>query len=243
MVCSATGTIWRNFKIFLNVVYIHYYSGRKAPSWGFASVLFRVFFSGSSCSACARSDMTGVDVLCLFYFCTYMCPRFVQYIYTSLLLKWRSVIVRVHTQIVFKLWGFVLAGLWLGQTVHRHHPVWQTEQTVHIPLWQNNSSPSMANSWIRHLRDKVITECKPESRWLSMVDLNTLNSWNSSSCTDKIIFILFTSAWWQQQIPSLTEKKLGKVLWNNWQQFPWTKKAVSRTAALLFDNNKACILK
>ena len=32
-------------------------------------------------------------------------------------------------------------------------------------------------------------------------------------------------------------------LWNNWQQFPWTKKAVSRTAALLFDNNNACILK
>ena len=35
-------------------------------------------------------------------------------------------------------------------------------------------------------------------------------------------------------------KKLGKVRWNNWQQFPWTKKVVSRTATLLFDN--ACIL-
>ena len=31
-------------------------------------------------------------------------------------------------------------------------------------------------------------------------------------------------------------------LWNNWGQFQWTKKAVSRTAALLFDNNNACIL-
>ena len=37
------------------------------------------------------------------------------------------------------------------------------------------------------------------------------------------------------------EKKMGKVRWNNWQQFPWTKKVVSRTATLLFDN--ACILK
>ena len=37
------------------------------------------------------------------------------------------------------------------------------------------------------------------------------------------------------------EKKIGKVRWNNWQQFPWTKKVASRTATLLFDN--ACILK
>ena len=34
---------------------------------------------------------------------------------------------------------------------------------------------------------------------------------------------------------------MGRVRWNNGQQFPWTKKVVSRTAALLFDN--ACILK
>ena len=35
-------------------------------------------------------------------------------------------------------------------------------------------------------------------------------------------------------------------MWNNWPQFPLTKKAVLRslrTAALLFDNNNACILK
>ena len=37
------------------------------------------------------------------------------------------------------------------------------------------------------------------------------------------------------------EKKMGKVRWNKWQQFPWTKKVVSRTATLLFDS--ACILK
>ena len=34
---------------------------------------------------------------------------------------------------------------------------------------------------------------------------------------------------------------MGKVRWNNWQQWPWTKKVVSRTATLLFNN--ACILR
>ena len=35
----------------------------------------------------------------------------------------------------------------------------------------------------------LISKCNPESRWLSMVSLNTLNSWNSSSRTDKIVHI------------------------------------------------------
>ena len=33
---------------------------------------------------------------------------------------------------------------------------------------------------------------------------------------------------------------MGKVRWNNLQQFPWTKKVASKTATLLFDNT--CIL-
>ena len=104
----ATGIPLLQWEIGLLLYYSCYYSGRKAPSWGFASVLFRVFFSGRSCSARAlcecwahvprgstsfpvpsarqgpnwRAGVTGVDVLCLFYFCTYMCSRFVQYIYT-----------------------------------------------------------------------------------------------------------------------------------------------------------------
>ena len=53
---------------------------------------------------------------------------------------------------------------------------------------------------------------------------------------DKIVYISDqtsdqSSAWRPQ---SRTEKK--KVRWNNGQQFPWTKKVVSRTAILLFDN-------
>ena len=57
---------------------------------------------------------------------------------------------------------------------------------------------------------------------------------------DKIVYISDQtsdqSSVWQPQ--SRTEKK--KVRWNNGQQFLWTKKVVSRTATLLFDN--ACIL-
>ena len=81
----------------------------------------------------------------------------------------------------------------------------------------------------------LISKCNPESRWLSMVSLNTLNSWNSSSLTNKIVYIGLAAA--------VDSKFDWEKLWNNWQQFPWTKKAVSRTAALLFDNNNACILK
>ena len=84
---------------------------------------FVFFFSGRSCSARAlcecwahvpkgstsfpvpyarqgpnwRAGVTGVDVLCMFYFCTCMCSRFVQYIYTSLLLKWRSISQSPHS--------------------------------------------------------------------------------------------------------------------------------------------------
>ena len=36
---------------------------------------------------------------------------------------------------------------------------------------------------------------QPESRWwLSVVNLNTLNSWNSSSRTDKIVYIGLAAA-------------------------------------------------
>ena len=52
----------------------------------------------------------------------------------------------------------------------------------------------MANSWIRRLRDKEISKCNRESQWLSMVDLNTLNSWDSSSRTDKIVYIGLAAA-------------------------------------------------
>ena len=73
-----------------------------------------------------------------------------------------------------------------------------------------------------------------------MVSLNTLNSWNSSSRTDKIVYIY----WSNIGLAAAVDSKFDwEKLWNNWQQFPWTKKAVSRTAALLFDNNNACILK
>ena len=86
----------------------------------------------------------------------------------------------------------------------------------------------------------LINKCNPESRWLSMVSLNTLNSWNSSSRTDKIVY----TYWSNIGLAAAVDSKFDwEKLWNHWQQFPWTKKAVSRTAALLFDNNNACILK
>ena len=56
---------------------------------------------------------------------------------------------------------------------------------------------------------------------------------------EQLKLLKFTSAWRQ----AVDSKFDWEKLWNKWQQFPWTKKAVSRTAALLFDNNNACILK
>ena len=147
-----------------------YYSGREAPSWGFASVLFRVFFSGRSCYARALCEcwghvpkgstsfpvpsarqgpneqewQAGVHVLCLFYFCTYMCSRFVQYIYTSLLLKWRSISQGPHSNGAL-FWPDIDLSHLAWQRVHRHHRAWQTfhlppvshrGKTIHRPAWQ-----------------------------------------------------------------------------------------------------------
>ena len=192
------------------------YSGRETPSWCFASVLFRVFFFWSQlfCALCEcwahvpkgstsfpvpsahqspnwRAGVTGVDVLCLLYFCTYMCPRFVQYIYTSLLLKWRSISQSPHSNGAL-FWPDTYLSHPAWQRVHRHHQ-WTSVA--------NCSSPIVAKQFIAQhgkqfavyevrLRDKVISKCNPESRWwLSMVNLITLNSWNSSSRTDKIVYI------------------------------------------------------
>ena len=97
-------------------------------------------------------------------------------------------------------WGFVLAGHWLvspsvAKSSSTSPSMANCSSPTGLPSWQNNSSPSVANSWIRRLRDKVISKCNPESRWwLSMVNLNTLNSWNSSSRTDKIVYIGLAAA-------------------------------------------------
>ena len=63
----------------------------------------------------------------------------------------------------------------------------------------------------------LISKCNPESRWLSMVSLNNLNSWNSSSRTDKIVYIGLAAA--------VDSKFDWEKLWNNWQKFPWTKES------------------
>ena len=138
---------------------------------------FVSFFSGRSCSARALCEcwahgskgstsfqvpsarVTGVDVLCLFYFSTYMCPRFVQYIYTSLLLKWRSISQGPHSNGAL-FWRDTDLSHPAWQRVHQHHQGAREDditddrawQIVHLPSWQNNSSPSVANSWIRRLR-------------------------------------------------------------------------------------------
>ena len=66
------------------------------------------------------------------------------------------------------------------------------------------------------LQDKVISNCNPESRWwLSMVNLNTLNSWNSSSRTDKIVYIGSAAAVdskfdWAKIVEQLTAISINK---------------------------------
>ena len=78
-------------------------------------------------------------VLCLFYFCTYMCPRFVQYIYTSLLLKWRSISQCPHSNGAL-FWPDTDLSHLAWQRVHRHGPC------------QNNSSPRL----VRRLCEKSV---------------------------------------------------------------------------------------
>ena len=75
---------------------------------------------------------------------------------------------------------------------------------------------------------------------------NTILRWVELTSTEEQLTKLFTSVISHQLGGRRVvfkfdwEKKMGKVRWNNWQQFPWTKELVSRTATLLFDN--ACIL-
>ena len=61
-------------------------------------------------------------------FCTYMCPRFVQYIHTSLLLKWRSINQGPHSNGAL-FWPVTDLAHLAWQRVHRHHRSWQT---VHL---------------------------------------------------------------------------------------------------------------
>ena len=72
-------------------------------------------------------------------------------------------------------------------------------QTVHHPVWQTDcSSPIVAKQSIAQCgkqlnspftRQSIVSNCNRGPWWLSMVDLNTLNSWNTSSRTDKIVYI------------------------------------------------------
>ena len=77
-------------------------------------------------------------------------------------------------------------------------------------------------------------------RWLELTSTEDPEKNNS---TDKIVCISDQSSAWrpQRSFKFDWEKKMGKVRWNNWQQFPWRKKVVSRTATLPV--NIACILK
>ena len=109
--------------------------------------------------------------------------------------------------------------------------------------------------WLKHHKvgifvEKVIRKGLQRARSLlsgtHSLQGNTIFHWVELTSTEEQLTKPFTSDQWLLISHWLGgcrvgfkfdwEKKMGKVHWNNWQQFPWTKKVVSRTATLLFDN-------